>query len=38
MVAPTRTPGQGQLHMGLIPTANPEAGQTSWTILLEVKG
>jgi hypothetical protein len=36
MVVPARKPGQGLLHMGLIPTSNPDAGQTSWTILLKV--
>jgi hypothetical protein len=38
MVVRVRKPGQGLLHMGLIPTANPDAGQTSWTILLKIAG
>jgi hypothetical protein len=30
------SPGSGELHVGLVPDANPQAGQTSWTIELRV--
>ena len=34
--AMTGSPGRGELHVGLVPDTNPHAGQTSWTVELQV--